>query len=217
MNWQLAKYEPLPFLPPWLYISLLVAFLVTWLLYSLFREKYKLQIEPFAIDVLTIWPLTGKRAKEIPEVQDFMAELTGPEQNFLQMNIDRFGNGGIIAGDSESTSVLTYFPVKFYENEDFGFEIEWLNRLSFIRPDFENLALVIDHAKLAERHFESDIFSSIIDGMIKIADELNFGKLVFWESVCGVIRPELVSECGHDPIVSEERFYLDIKKEEIKS
>lgn len=215
MNWQLAKYEPLPFLPPWLYISLLVAFIVTWLLYSLFREKYKLQFEPFVINDITIWPLTGKKMQDISAVQNYIGELTDSERDFLRMNIDRFGNGGIIVDDSDSTSLMTYFPVKFYKKEESAFEIEWLNRISLTRPNFEKLALIIDHVSIAEKHFESDILSSIIDGLIIIANDLDFGKLVFWKSVTEIISPELVSDYGYDPIVSEDRFYLDIEKEEI--
>ncbi len=210
MSWHLAKYEPAPFLPPWLYLSLAIGAILVWFFYYLLKSKVRLDFKPFDSDGLRFEPLKFETSNQIDTFRVMLDSLPDMTVKFLKMNSKRFSACGMIVKSEESVSMIPFFPVRFVPYKDSSFDIEWLPRFAFSVPESSQLALIVDNTLFAEEHRNKQKPAQIMEALISIAWDMEIGKLVFWPSVDEALSSEKLEEMGYPVIKQQDKYYVDI-------
>lgn len=210
MGWHLAKYEPAPFLPPWLYITLAVGTILLYFIYYLLKSKIRLDFKPFNIDGLHFEPLNFKSASQMENFQFILDSLLNMDGKFFEMNSKRFGACGMSVKSGEAISLMTFFPVRFVPYRDTSFDIEWLPRFAFSVPESSQLALIVDHALFADEHRDEKQSRRIVTALLNIASDLEMGKLLFWPTVNEILSSENLEKMGYSVIKQDDKYYIDI-------
>jgi len=215
MNCHLAKYEPGPFLPPWLYIVIAVGTLLAWLLYYVLSEKTRLSFRPFKVGNLTIEPLKLESVEDLLKLGFDTESLTEETKQFLLLNSKRFGSCAIRALSDDDSSIITYFPAKLktqFESEtEPSLDIEWLPRYALFTPAPSEMALVVDHVILAETHREETNIKILLNCLVSIANQFEIGNLLFWSSAAKIFQCFI--EKSDIPItLYADKFIIDIEK-----
>ncbi len=203
----LAKMEPLPFLPPWLYLALFGTVLLGWLMRYLFSwvkaRRINFDFKDIELDGLYFRPL------KIEELS-LVSGLTEQRLALAENEVGRFGAAGIIV-ESEGATIAT---VCFYPAEYplMGIEtpgIDWLAIASLYRENAQYAVLFID--KLDERvEISGDVEKKILDFVAGIAAKNGFGRIIVSEEVAGKLEKGILDEAGFEIVESNLVFSKEL-------